>query len=240
MAKQIFTRDTTLADATRVMPEAVTIFEDMGIDYSCQGLRSLADAAHDAGYHVEELLARLDGARTTQRQINWFKEPLPALIDFLTGDHRRTLGEHLPELRNRIDQVTASVGEISELRRIRVLFTYLADALSSHVFNEERELFPFINHLDAANHDLLGAPNMRISQRVLRELLEHESHRDRLRTLRELAQRLPADESVSAFRNDLNAFAEEINRHMHLENNILYPRAIEIENGLRRNAAASF
>jgi len=240
MAKQpTFTRETTLAEATRLLPGAVAIFEEMEIDYSCQGPRSLADAAHDAGYHVEEVIERLESSRGSDHATNWFREPLPALIDFLTNDHRSTVGEHLPELRNRIEDVASSIGETAELRRIRVLFGHLAAALQTHVINEERELFPFISRLHTAKTDLLGAPRMRISQRVLRELVEHEAFRDRLHTLKHLVQRLPENAPVRKLREDLSTFVEEINRHMHMENNILYPRSIEIENGLRKTAAAA-
>jgi regulator of cell morphogenesis and NO signaling len=234
-----FSPEVTLADAARLLPDAVLVFEQTEIDYSCQGGKSIADAAKEAGYRVEDVIARLELVRGGNGSTNWFDEPLPALMQFLTSDHKNTLGSWIPQLRNKIEKAIASVGENSELRRIRILFGHLADALSTHVVNEERELFPFINHLDAANNDLLGAPRMRISQRVLRELVEHEGFRDRLRTLRELTQRLPQNEAVNAFRNDLYEFSNEVNRHMHLENNVLYPRAIEIENGLRRSAAAT-
>ena len=235
-----FKPEVTLADAARLLPEAVGVFEQTEIDYSCQGGKSLADAAKEAGYRVEDVIARLETSRTSSNgSTNWFDEPLPALMQFLTSDHKTVLGRWIPQLRKKIDKAIASVGENSELRRIRILFGHLADALSTHVVNEERELFPFINQLDAANNDLLGAPRMRISQRVLRELVEHESFRDRLRTLRELTRRLPENEAVSAFRDDLQEFSNEVSRHMHLENNVLYPRAIEIENGLRRTAAAA-
>ena len=233
-----FKPEVTLAETARLLPDAVSVFEQMEIDYSCQGGRSLADGAKEAGYRVDEIVARLELARSNNGSTNWFDEPLPALMQYLTSDHRNTLGGWIPELRSKIDKAIASAGDVPELRRIKILFSHLADALSTHVLNEERELFPFIEHLDAANNDALGAPRMRISQRVLRELVEHEGFRDRLRTLRELIQRLPANAAVTAFRNDLQAFSNEVHRHMHLENNVLYPRAIEIENGLRRTAAA--
>jgi len=230
-----FTRETTLAESTRLQPAAVAIFEEMEIDYSCQGPRSLADAAHDAGYRVEEVIDRLESARGPARPTDWFQEPLPALIDFLTSDHRSTLDEHLPAMRRRIEEAIAAVGEVSELLRMRAIFRYLSTGLSSHVINEEHELFPFISNLGKS----VGAPKLRIGQRVLRELVEHETFRDRLRTLKELSQRLPAHPAVTALRDDLKAFSQEINRHMHIENNVLYPRAIEIENGLRRPAVAT-
>ncbi|HLJ73904.1 MAG TPA: DUF542 domain-containing protein [Thermoanaerobaculia bacterium] len=234
-----FTPEMTVADAIRNLPEAIEVFEAMEIDYSCQGARSLADAAENAGYPTADVIGRLESARADRRDVNWFQQSLASMIDYLVKDHRRTIGEHLPALRDHIDKVAKALGDVSDVRRIRNLFSYLSDSLASHVFNEERELFPFINHLDAANNEILAAPKMRISQRVLRELVEHESFRDRLRTLNELAQRLPAGEAIRAFRSDLYLFSQEIKRHMHLENNVLYPRAIDIENGLRRTAIAN-
>jgi regulator of cell morphogenesis and NO signaling len=232
-----FTPDMTLADAARLLPEAVSVFEDTEIDYSCQGARSLADAATEAGYTVEKIIGllqsvpgRKDGAT------NWFEEPLTSLMQYLGSDHRGTLGDRIPALHNAIEKAIAENGDKRELQRIKVLFGYLASAMSTHVLNEERDLFPFITHLDAANNDSIDAPVMRISQRVLRELVEHESFRDRLRTLRELAERLPATSAVKTLRDDLRHFSNEVNLHMHLENNVLYPRAIDIENGLRRPA----
>lgn len=233
-----FTPEVTLAEATRLLPEAVGVFEAAEIDYSCQGARSLADAAIDAGYRVDEIIARLESVHYDREATNWFFEPLPTLLRFLTNDHQTAVGGGVPALRILIDDAIAALGELPELQRIRNLFDHLAAALASHVLNEECELFPFISALDAANNDLAGPPHMRISQRVLRELVEHESFGDRLRTLRELAARLPAHESVSAFVDALRAFSNDVHRHMHLENNVLYPRAIEIENGLRRTAAA--
>lgn len=234
-----FKPELTLADAARLLPEAISVFEQTEIEYSCQGGKSLADAAKEAGYRVEDVITRLELVRGGNAPTNWFNEPLPALMQYLTSDHKHTLSTWIPQLRNKIDKAIATIGEVAELRRIRILFGHLSEALSTHVLNEERELFPFIDHLDAANNDLLGAPRMRISQRVLRELVEHESFHDRLRTLLELTQRLPENETVKSFRDDLRAFSNEVHRHMHLENNVLYPRAIEIENGLRRTAAAA-
>jgi len=107
------------------------------------------------------------------------------------------------------------------------------------VLNEERDLFPFITELEAAISESMGPPRMRISQRVLRELVEHETFHERFRTLRELLDRLPANDTVDTLRRNLIQFSNEVHRHMHLENNVLYPRVIEIENGLRRSTMAS-
>jgi regulator of cell morphogenesis and NO signaling len=234
-----FTPDLTISEVARQLPNAISVFEEMEIDYSCHGGKSLIDAAREAGYRVDELIERLAAAGNNGQPTNWFQEPLPALVQYLNSDHRATIGKRIPDLSAEIEEAIVEIGAVRELLRIRILFGHLAKAMSTHVLNEERELFPFIHDLDAANNDLLGAPKMRISQRVLRELVEHESFRDSLHTLRELAARLPGDGAVRKLRDDLRDFSNEVNRHMHLENNVLYPRAIEIENGLRRTAAAT-
>jgi regulator of cell morphogenesis and NO signaling len=234
-----FTPDLTLSEVIRRLPEAVNVFEETEIDYSCQGARSLADAAKDGGYGAEDLIARLETARRRNNAKDWFEESLTDLLQYLTGDHRITLDDRIPTIQSEIERVIGSLGEVEEIQRIRILFSHLSESLSTHVMNEERELFPFITDLDAAVSESMGPPRMRISQRVLRELLEHETFRDRFRTLRELAERLPDNEVVDALRRDLKLFSNEVQRHMHLENNVLYPRAIDIENGLRRGKAAS-
>jgi len=234
-----FTPEMTLADVIRRLPEAVDVFEVAEIDFSCQGARTLADAAKEGGYVIEDLIERLETSRRQNRAKDWFEESLTDLMQFLLSDHRTTLGDRIPGIQNEIERVTGSIGETTEIQRIRVLFSNLAASLTTHVMNEERDLFPFITDLDAAISESTGPPRMRISQRVLRELVEHETFRDRFRTLRELAGRLPDNDVVAALRRDLKLFSNEVHRHMHLENNVLYPRAIEIENGLRRSRAAS-
>lgn len=234
-----FAPELTLADVIRRLPEAVTVFEAAEIDYSCQGARTLSDAASDAGYTVETLIEKLEASRRKNASTNWFHESMTELLRHLTSDHRTTVGEAVPALQAKIEQAIEEIGEIEDLKRMRILFANLVGSLNTHTTNEERDLFPFITDLDAAVSESMGPPRMRISQRVLRELVEHETFRDRLRTLCELCQRLPNDKVVVELRTDLRQLSNAIHRHMHLENNVLYPRAIEIENGLRRNAAAS-
>ncbi len=234
-----FTPELTLADVIRRLPDAVTVFEAAEIDYSCQGARTLSDAASDAGYTVEALIEKLEAARRRNASPNWFQESLTDLLQHLMSDHQTTVGEAVPAVQTKIEKAIEEVGELEDLSRMRILFANLAGSLNTHTTNEERDLFPFITDLDAAVSESMGPPRMRISQRVLRELVEHETFRDRLRTLCELCQRLPNEKVIVELRTDLRRLSNAINRHMHLENNVLYPRAIEIENGLRRSAAAS-
>lgn len=229
----------TLNEVVRIVPSAIHVFEEAEVDYCCQGERTLTEAAREAGYRTDELLARLENAEVAEVPQNWFEKPLSALTSLLMSDHAATLGERLPTIRRLIEKASAPFDERpEELERIRLLLEHLASGLVIHVQNEERELFPSIEALELAARNSSAAPTLRITQRVLHELIEHKTFRERLRTLRELASRLPEIEPVAALRTELRRFSEEVHRHMHLENNVLYPRAIEIENTLRRAAVA--
>jgi regulator of cell morphogenesis and NO signaling len=228
-----FPSNRTLSDLIREMPHAAAVFEEAEIDYSCRGARSLAEAARDAGWRAEEIVQRLQNAEG-RGSIDWFQKPLSQLLAFLVSDHVQTITVRAPAIREAIERAVNAYGEMEALRRIRVLFSDVISSISTHVLKEERELFPIINDLDRARTDNGPAPKSRLGPRVLHELVEHEGFRDRTRLLQTLAQQLPEDVVVMFLRKELRTFARELHNHMHLENNVLYPRAIEVENELRR------
>ena len=228
----------TLSDLMRELPQAAQVFEDAEIDYSCRGAKTLAEAARDAGYKADEILARLENT-TDAGAIDWFKKPLSDLVAFLVSDHVKTITVRAPAIREAIERAVGMYGEIENLRRIRTIFSDCISTISTHVLKEERELFPCIHDLERANNGDGERPKMRLGPRVLHELVEHETFNERVRTLQILAQQLPEDVVVMFLRKELRTFARELHVHMHLENNVLYPRSIEIENELRRPAVTS-
>jgi regulator of cell morphogenesis and NO signaling len=115
-----------------------------------------------------------------------------------------------------------------------VIFAGYANSVIAHMLNEERDLFPCIQYLEDAANGAAGGPKPRIGQRVLREMVEHETFREKLRTMRELAWQLPPDEAVLELRGQLRACSRDVHQHIHLENNVLYPRAIALENAVKR------
>jgi regulator of cell morphogenesis and NO signaling len=234
------TPELTLNEVARAIPSAISVFEEAEIDYSCKGQRTLADAASESGYQPEEIIAWLENADGAGDGTDWFTKPLSGLTAYLVNDHVSAMGERVPALRGALAMAIDSFErQQQELERMRLLLETLTAALSTHILHEERELFPCIHELELANNNGGAVPTMRIGQRVLRELVEHETFRDRLRTLRGLADRLPSNDAVVALRRELRELSREVHRHMHLENNVLYPRAIDIENKLRRVAVTA-
>ena len=234
LTDSILQGNSVLADIARTLPHTVTVFEEAGIDYCCKGARSLEEAAGSAGFTTDDLLSMLNAAPPNGER-DWSDAPLPALMKMLLDEHRETILDALREVHDRIATVQATV-RMREARRLAVLAGDFTTHVLSHIASEEQELFPTITLLDSISRgETSGALPPRISQRVLREMIEHEALRDRLRTMRELACRLPdIAGGVAQLRAALREFSRVVHHHIHLENNVLYPRAIEAENALRR------
>jgi regulator of cell morphogenesis and NO signaling len=229
------TSEMTLSEVLRVRRGAAGLFDDIGIDYACGGRTTLKSAAASAGLTAKELLALVQNARSDEDR-DWDSAPLAELTRYLTQDHQRLLAGLLPRVRSAIDAAVEYHGSIALLSRMRDLTESLALSLADHARAEERELFPIVEKLEAAASNPTEAPHTRISARVLREFIEHEGIRDRVHTLRDLAAELLVECNVEVLCAHLRAFQRHLNAHMHLENNVLYPRAIAIENGLRHAA----
>ena len=227
MTTEAIAPELTVAEIARLMPQAVAVFEAAGIDYSCRGARSLADAAAGAGFTAEELAERIAGT-PADGLTDWNEMPLGELTRYLAADHEETIRTTLGALRQAVERCGA------EARRIAVIFAGYSTAVIAHMLNEERDLFPCIQYLEDALNGAAGGVRPRIGPRVLREMVEHETFRETLRTMRELAWQLPPSEAVLELRSRLAAASREVHQHIHLENNVLYPRAIAAENAVKR------
>ena len=171
---------------------------------------------------------------------DWSKAPLAELTRYLSHDHQRLLNGMLPRFRTAIEGATERHGNLALLMRMRDLCASLITLIADHVESEERELFPLVEKLEAAaSSPETEAPHARISARVLREFIEHEGVRDRVHMLRDLTAELRVSCDVEAMSTELRTFQRQLNFHMHLENNVLYPRAIAIENELRHHSSVS-
>lgn len=229
------TSDMTLSEVLRFRREASTLFDDIGIDYACSGGTTLKHAAAASGLTANELIGLVEGVRRGGGQ-DWNNASLAELTRYLADDHQRLLIGLLPRVRAAIEVAIECHGHLALLKRMHDLVESLLVLMADHAASEERELFPIVEKLEAAASSPGTARQARISARVLREFIEHESIRDRVHTLRDLAAELLVNCDVEVLSTHLRAFQHHLNMHMHLENNILYPRAIAIENGLRHPA----
>jgi len=220
---------------------ASRVFERFGIDYCCGGNQLLQEACQKAGVSVDEVLDSLEmeeeTARAAEQVHDWQSEPLSELVAHIENTHHKYTREETVRLTALLGKVSLVHGKNHpELLAIQSTFGGLARELTTHLMKEEMVLFPYIVRMEEAviqKEPVLPAPFGTVENPVA--MMEHE-HDSAGRALRELRRasgdfRAPADACVSyrTLYKALAAFERDLHQHIHLENNILFPRAIAME-----------
>jgi regulator of cell morphogenesis and NO signaling len=216
------TSTTTLADLAVTHPAAARVFYRHGLDFCCGGRRPLADACAERGLDADALLADIDAEGTQPGDARrWDCEPLADLIAHIVGTYHRRLRESLPDLVRMADRVEARHGEkatcpVGLAAHLRTVHESVLD----HLEKEEQVLFPLI----LAGHGRRAVGPVHVME------MEHEEHARNLQTLRRLTDDLrPPAEACTTWRAlylALQQLEEELMVHIHLENNVLFRRAL--------------
>jgi regulator of cell morphogenesis and NO signaling len=222
-------------------PGATRVFEKFGIDYCCGGSRPLEEACSAADLSVDQVLDSLEVAeqasQTGSDARNWRKEPLADLIAHINNTHHKYTREEITRLGPLFAKVCSVHGKNHpELESMRALFHGLAQELTMHMMKEEQVLFPCIVRMEEAviqREPILPPPFGSVQNPVNMMMHEHDSAGEALRALRAASggYTTPADACVSfqTLYQALAAFEADLHQHIHLENNILFPLAIEME-----------
>jgi regulator of cell morphogenesis and NO signaling len=222
-------------------PAATRVFERLGIDYCCGGNRSLEQACLAANLPVDQVLDSLDMAeqasRATQKIHDWQREPLGDLVAYIKSTHHKYTREEIARLGPLFEKVCSVHGKNhTELLHVRANFTGLAQELTMHMMKEEMVLFPYIVRLEEAvlqHEPVLPPPFGSVQNPVSMMEQEHESAGTALRAMRHASRAYtpPPDACVSylTLYRVLSEFEADLHEHIHLENNILFPRAIAME-----------
>ena len=209
----------------RFFPSTIAVFEEFDIEYACRGGRSLPDAAQAAGFECSVVMEALHAVSAEPCTV----EPrVSDLVHTIVTQHHRFEAARLRELAGRCEAPRMTSIDAA---RIRTLLLDLASRVSAHMLREERTLFPRLEELDLHPHRVRAGS---VSRPLLNEFLEHDVVHERLTKIRELALRLRAESDVDAgFLDELDELYSAVHRHMHLENNVLIPRTIDLENHLK-------
>lgn len=237
-----FTVVNTVKEVAIKMPGATRVFEKLGIDYCCGGNRTLKEACHQANVSIDEVLSSLiENDRTSQPESSqdWQKETLTALANYILQTHHVFTRDELARLENLLNKVCSVHGQNHpELVRLNEIFTLLKDDLIPHMLKEEGVLFPYVKAIETAtaNHQTKPMPFFGTVQNPVRMMMmEHDNAGELLRIMRTMTDNytVPADACASfkALYEALAAFEADLHQHIHLENNILFPRTIALESG---------
>jgi regulator of cell morphogenesis and NO signaling len=228
----------TVRDLAVTMPGATRVFEQFGIDYCCGGHKSLSEACRTSNVQVEEVVRSLEAAQQTPDDSrDWRQESLTSLAFHIVDKHHHFTRQEIERLEKLFDKVCARHSENHpELFEAQKTFYQLKQDLLPHMLKEEQVLFPYITQMETAVSQGRAIPQpffATVRNPVRMMMMEHDAAGDLLRTLRATTNDYtpPADACISyqTLYQALAGFEADLHQHIHLENNLLFPRAVEME-----------
>jgi len=221
-------------------PSSARVFETLGIDYCCGGAQTMAEACKRANRSLEEVTDALEKADPVSPEKDWRSASLTELAQHIVDRHHAFTQAEISRLNGLLGRVVGLHGQNHpELSRIQMTFAGLAEELREHMRKEEDLLFPYIAQIEEAARSRRRPPEPMfgtVQNPVAAMIMEHEASGQALEKIRETTQHyaVPPDgcPSYRALYQALPAFAADLHQHIHLENNILFPRAIELEERL--------
>jgi regulator of cell morphogenesis and NO signaling len=236
------TAEKTVRELALGKPGAARVFEKLGIDYCCGGKQTLEHACRTANIPVDEVLDALEVAphsgQAFPKDSDWQTAPLADLISHIKNTHHKYTREEIARLGPLFDKVCSVHGEHHpELFELRATYQGLAQELTTHMMKEEMVLFPYMERMEESviqKEPILPAPFGTVRNPVSMMEHEHDSAGNALRALRASSNgyTAPPDACVSyqTLYKTLAEFEADLHQHIHLENNILFPRSIALEN----------
>lgn len=219
-------------------PGTAKAFELFGIDYCCDGARSLAEACKVGNLSLDAVVAELVKSPSTAPAVDWRRHSLTELADYIVEKHHRFTQAEIGRLSDLITKVAGVHGRNHpELVSVQTAFAALAEELRQHMSKEEDLLFPYVKELEETARTKKRTPDSpfgSVQNPVAVMIMEHEASGQALEKIRVLTGNYSApSDACASYRTLYEAlplFAADLHQHIHLENNILFPRAIQLEN----------
>lgn len=225
-------KEKTIGQLALEEPKAIAVLEKLSIDYCCHGNRPVDVACQEAGISVDELLRAIGAAPEAPQARDWSKVSLKELQEYIVRTHHvftRGMLDTVGQLSVKVAQRHS--GRHPEVLQVNRLVQQLITDLLPHMMKEEQILFPYVEELEAGN----AAPPFfgTIQNPIHMMMMEHDAAADLLQQLRAVTANytLPGDACISfrALYERLQDLEQDLHRHIHLENNVHFPRAAELE-----------
>ncbi len=238
----VSTAQTLIRDIVADDFRTAAVFQLHGLDFCCGGGRSIAEASHAKGIDPDLILGELAALpEISNDDAPMFNTwDLDLLVDYIVDNHHRFVRRLTPTLRAYTEKVARVHGpKHPETVRIAELFNGIAADLTMHMQKEENILFPYIKALAEASRT--GSPRPvsffgSIENPIRMMEAEHADAGNEMEQIRMLSNEFtPPAEACTTFRvsyQELYAFERDLHLHVHLENNILFPKAVELERKL--------
>lgn len=240
--KDVLTEQETIGDIVTKDFRKAQVFKRLGIDFCCGGKKSLEQVCEKKGLNAEEVRKELDSVNNEApaNGNDYLKWNIGFLSDYIINTHHQYVKDNAPfilELANKVARVHGA--NHPEMIKVAEIFAGVATELTLHLMKEETILFPFIKELAIAQTEggkLPASAFGKVSNPIQMMEMEHEEAGDALKIIRELTNNfsLPPDacNSYTILYKKLDEFENDLHVHVHLENNILFPKSIQLEKQL--------
>lgn len=232
----VITAETAVRDIVVAAPAAISVLERFDIDYCCGGKHTLAEACSKRDQNVASVLDELEHQRHNRRasEVDWQTTPLRDLIGYIVQRHHSFTRQQLGLILESAAKVERRHGSAHpEIYQISGALAVIGAELNHHFSCEEDVLFPYIEQLDGNQGPVIRAVFANVQQPITRMMTEHNQAGDELRVLREMTNNYqPPAGACTTYRalyRALEDLERDLHQHIHLENNILFPRALKLE-----------
>lgn len=236
----VATTEKTVREIAVERPQSIRVFEKFGIDYCCGGAKPLEEVCTKHGTTADAVLqaiAELELTAGADDLHDWTVASLETLVNHIVAKHHEYVRREIPRLQAILDKVEAVHGKNHpEVGVAHRLFDDLAVEMTSHMMKEEEVLFPYIVRMEQAvlgGHTAPPAFFGSVKNPTDNMVQEHEAAGGLLEQIRTACDDFNIPEGVCttyrAMYQGLEDFERDLHHHVHLENNILFPRALTME-----------
>jgi len=230
-----FSAETTVGAIVAADFRTAGVFARHGIDFCCGGKISLADICQEKGLNPAILREEIVAVQATpiKRSSNYDAWSLTFLADYIVNTHHVYLNENTAQIATYAEKIAGVHGSHHpEVIEIAAIFARIAIDMAAHLREEEEVLFPAIKRIEAAvkaGASAQAADLDTIGRSLVTLDREHEAIGDAVHAIRHLASgyAIPADvcNTFAVTYRKLQEFEDDLHKHVHLENNILFPKA---------------
>ena len=219
------------------------IFENFGLDFCCGGKKTISNACSEKGINPDNVITELSKIGEQNGAATHFDRwEADFLVDYIVNNHHSYVITATHTIEHHLDKVVEAHGEKSpEIVAINSLFSELKEELLSHMQKEERMLFPYIKKMIVAQKNSLELtyPPFGTVENPVKVM---ESEHDKAGNIMKLINKMsgsytPPETACATFRvlyKELKEFEDDLHVHIHLENNILFPKALQLENEIQK------
>ncbi|HEU4888445.1 MAG TPA: iron-sulfur cluster repair di-iron protein [Thermoanaerobaculia bacterium] len=235
-------RERTVGDLAVEMPLSIRVFEAWKIDYCCGGRTPLPDAVATAGRTIDEFIAALEAQAMVPDNAarDWVFETLTTMAGDIVSTYHAYTREELQTLEPLAQKVLGVHGDRRpELKDVLALLYALRDDMLPHMLKEEQILFPYVTQMEEGN-----APTpffATVKNPVRKMMAEHDRVGELLASLRSVTEEYtPPESACFSYRElyrRLSDFEQRTHEHIHIENNLYFPRAVALEDRAGQPAA---